>query len=38
MAGLKKWSTFDQLRCDPYRATELAKAVQVLNNYEHLER
>lgn len=33
-AQLKKWSVFDLLRCDPDRATEIAKAVQVLNDYE----
>jgi hypothetical protein len=33
-AQLKKWSIFDQVRCDPHRVTELAKAVQVLNAYE----
>jgi hypothetical protein len=34
-AQLKKWSIFDQLRCDPGQATQIAKAVQVLNDYEH---
>jgi hypothetical protein len=34
-AQLKKWSILDQLRCDPARATQIAKAVQVLNDYEH---
>ncbi|GAB3219971.1 IS5/IS1182 family transposase [Glycomyces halotolerans] len=33
-AQLKKWSIFDLLRCAPDRTTEIAKAVQVLNDYE----
>jgi hypothetical protein len=33
-AQLKKWSIFDRLRCDPDQATQIAKAVQVLNTYE----
>ncbi|MFC3493973.1 transposase family protein [Glycomyces rhizosphaerae] len=32
---LKKWSIFDRIRCDPQRVTQIAKAVQVLNGYEH---
>ncbi|WP_026922257.1 IS5/IS1182 family transposase [Glycomyces arizonensis] len=33
-AQLKSWGVFDQVRCDPHRTTQLAKAVQVLNDYE----
>jgi hypothetical protein len=25
---------FDQIRCDPHQVTQIAKAVQVLNDYE----
>lgn len=34
LAQFKKWSVSDCLRCNPDRATEIAKAVQVLNDYE----
>lgn len=34
-AQLKTWSILDQVRCDPHQVTQIAKAVQVLNNYEH---
>ena len=34
-AQLKKWSIFGQIRCDPVWTTRIAKAVQVLNSYEH---
>lgn len=34
-ARLKTWSILDQVRCDPNQVTQLAKAVQVLNDYEH---
>jgi hypothetical protein len=36
-AQLKTWAIFDQLRCDPNRVTQIAiaKAIQVLNDYEH---
>jgi DDE superfamily endonuclease/Helix-turn-helix of DDE superfamily endonuclease len=33
-AQLKAWSIFDQIRCDPHQVTQIAKAVQVLNDYE----
>ena len=33
-AQLKSWGVFDQVRCDPHWTTQLAKAVQVLNDYE----
>lgn len=33
-AQLKKWSIFAQLRCDPAWTTHIAKALQVLNDYE----
>lgn len=33
-AQLKTWSILDQIRCNPERTTQLAKAVQVLNTYE----
>lgn len=33
-AQLKKWSVFDRFRCDPNRTTQIAKAVQILNDYE----
>ncbi len=32
---LKSWSIFDQVRCDPHQATQIAKSIQVLNSYEH---
>lgn len=32
-AQLKACSTFDQIRCDPHQVTQIAKAVQVLNDY-----
>ncbi|WP_106362381.1 transposase family protein [Glycomyces artemisiae] len=34
-AQLKTWAIFDQVRCDPDQITQVAKAVQVLNDYEH---
>ncbi|MFC3495689.1 transposase family protein [Glycomyces rhizosphaerae] len=34
-AQLKTWSILDQVRCDPHQVIQIAKAVQVLNNYEH---
>ena len=34
-AQLKTWSILDQVRCDPHQATQIAKAVQVLSDYEH---
>nr|WP_269799154.1 transposase family protein [Glycomyces xiaoerkulensis] len=34
-AQLKTWSILDQIRCDPHQVTQIAKAVQVLNSYEH---
>jgi hypothetical protein len=34
-AQLKQWSVFDQVRCNPNQVTQLAKAVQVLTDYEH---
>jgi hypothetical protein len=34
-AQLKKWSILAQVRCDPAWTTKIAKAVQVLNDYEH---
>jgi hypothetical protein len=33
-AQLKKWSVLDQIRCDPTWTTHIAKALQVLNDYE----
>jgi hypothetical protein len=33
-AQLKTWEIFDQVRCDPNWVTPIAKAVQVLNDYE----
>lgn len=35
IAQLKSWSILDQVRCDPNRVTQIAKAIQVLNDYEH---
>jgi hypothetical protein len=37
-ARLKQWAIFNQVRCDPHLVTQLAKAVQVLNDYEHRSR
>jgi hypothetical protein len=37
-AQLKSWSILDQVRCDPNWVTQIAKAVQVLNDYEHRYR
>jgi hypothetical protein len=37
-AQLKQWAIFDQVRCDPGQVTQLAKAVQVLSDYEHRSR
>jgi hypothetical protein len=37
-AQLKQWAIFDQVRCDPNQVTLLAKAVQVLTDYEHRSR
>ena len=34
-AQLKQWAIFDQVRCDPHQVTQIAKAIQVLNDYEH---
>lgn len=34
-AQLKAWSILDQVRCDPHQVTQIAKAIQVLNDYEH---
>lgn len=34
-AQLKAWEVFNQVRCDPHQATQIAKAVQVLDSYEH---
>ncbi len=34
-AQLKAWSILDQVRCNPNWVTQIAKAVQVLNDYEH---
>jgi hypothetical protein len=36
-AQLKTWGVFDQVRCDPSRVTQLAKAVQVLTAFERRE-
>jgi hypothetical protein len=33
-AQLKIWSILGQVRCDPNRVTQIAKAIQVLNGYE----
>lgn len=33
-AQIKTWLVFTQVRCDPHWTTQLAKAVQVLNDYE----
>ena len=33
-AQLKAWSVLDQVRCDPHQVTQIAKAIQVLNDYE----
>jgi hypothetical protein len=37
-AQLKTWAIFDQVRCHPTQVSPLAKAVQVLNDYEHRSR
>jgi hypothetical protein len=37
-AQLKKWAILDQLRCDPAWTTHIAKALQVLNDYERSAR
>jgi hypothetical protein len=37
-AQLKQWAIFDQARCHPNQVTHLAKAVHVLNDYEHRSR
>ena len=37
-AQIKSWSVFDQVRCDPHQVTQIAKAVQVLNDYETRSR
>jgi hypothetical protein len=34
-AQLKAWAILDQVRCDPSWVAQIAKAVQVLNDYEH---
>jgi hypothetical protein len=34
-AQLKQWAVFDRVRCSPDDVTQLAKAVTVLNDYEH---
>lgn len=37
-AQLKTWAILDQVRCDPNQVTQIAKAIQVLNGYEHRSR
>ncbi|MCD0447577.1 transposase family protein [Glycomyces sp. A-F 0318] len=37
-AQLKTWAIVDQVRCAPERVTQIAKAIQVLNDYEHQSR
>lgn len=37
-AQLKTWAILDQVRCTPERVTQIAKAIQVLNDYEHRSR
>jgi hypothetical protein len=34
-AQLKAWAILNQVRCDPSWTTQITKAVQVLNDYEH---
>jgi hypothetical protein len=34
-AELKKWRVLRKLRCDPYRATPIARAIAALNHQEH---
>ena len=34
-AQLKAWAILNQVRCDPHQVTQIAKAIQVLNDYEH---
>ena len=37
-AELKKWRMLRKLRCDPHRATQIARAIATLNHQERQSR